>query len=159
MSNKDDIKFHSPIPYHKVIEELSDTIFEKFVNDERSNDRFLETPALQDFVKRFEEDSSMYSEEDEMNQMIVRQMGIYLVAQLICQISVFGRPIMFKERWVGNQLLNMPVYPKNNLPFKYKQTTDDGKQVDYSKIHSLSLMKNWYKKKKGQLKEFLTPSK
>ena len=146
MSKKDDIKFHSPIPYHKVIEELSDTIFEKFVNDERSNDRF-------------EEDSSMYSEEDEMNQMIVRQMGIYLVAQLICQISVFGRPIMFKERWVGNQLLDMPVYPKNNLPFKYKQTTDDGRQVDYSKIHSLSLMKNWYKKKKGQLKEFLTPSK
>ena len=109
MSKKDDIKFHSPIPYHKVIEELSDTIFEKFVNDERSNDSFLETPALQDFVKRFEEDSSMYSEEDEMNQMIVRQMGIYLVAQLICQISVFGRPIMFKERWVGNQLLDMPV--------------------------------------------------
>ena len=65
---------------------------------------------------------------------------------------------MFKERWVGNQLLDMPVYPKNNLPFKYKQTTDDGRQVDYSKIHSLSLMKNWYKKKKGQLKEFLTLS-
>ena len=107
MSKKDDVKFHSPIPYHKVIEELSDTIFEKFVNDERSNDKFLETPALQDFVKRFEQDSSMYSEEDEMNQMIVRQMGIYLVAQLICQISVFGRPIMFKERWVGNQLLDM----------------------------------------------------
>ena len=44
MSKKDDVKFHSPIPYHKVIEELSDTIFEKFVNDERSNDSFLETP-------------------------------------------------------------------------------------------------------------------
>ena len=159
MSKKGDVKFLNPVPFHQVIQELVDIIDEKFVNDERSNDKFLEKPSLQEFVKRFEEDSSMWREQSEMNQMIIRSMGLYLIAELICQTSVFGRPIMFKERWVDNQLLNMPVYPKNNLPMKYKQTDSKGKQlVDYSNIHSLNLMKSWYKKKKGQLKEFLTLS-
>jgi len=156
MSN--DVKFSNPVPFHKVIEELVDIIDEKFVNDERSNDKFLEIPSIQDFVKDFEKDVDTWKSSGEINELVVRSMGIYLVATLICQISVFGRPIMFKEQWINNQMLDMPTYPKNKLPIKYKQTDKDGKPLDYSEIHSLNLMKSWYKKKKGQLKEFLTLS-
>jgi len=157
MSNK--VEFVNPIPYHKVIEELSDIIFEKFVNDDRSNDSFLEKPSLQEFIKTFEENKDSWKSSSELEQMIIRSQGLYLIAELICQTSVFGRIIMEKEEWVNNELIKLPTYPKNKLPMKYKQTTDDGKPVDYSEIHSLQLMKSWYKKKKGQLKEFLTPNK
>jgi len=157
MSNK--VEFVNPIPYHKVIEELSEIIFEKFVNDDRSNDSFIEKPALQDFVKTFEENKDSWKSSNELEQMIVRSQCVYLIAELICQTSIFGRIIMEKEEWVDNHLVKLPTYPKNKLPMKYKQTTDDGKQVDYSDIHSLQLMREWYKKKKGQIKEFLTPSK
>ena len=152
-----DIKFSNPVPFHKIIEEIVKVIEDKMVNDERSNDKFLEQPSIQEFVKNFENDIDTWKSSGNINELVVRSMGVYLVATLICQLSVFGRPIMFKEQWVNNQLIDMPTYPKNKLPIKYKQTDSKGKPLDYSEIHSLSLMKTWYKKKKGQLKEFLTP--
>lgn len=154
MSNK--VEFVNPIPYHKVIEELVNIISDKFVNDKRSNDRFIEKPVLQDFIKTFEQNKDSWKSSDELEQMIIRSQGLYLIAELICQTSVFGRVIMEKEEWVDNELIKLPTYPKNILPLKYKQFDDKGNPVDYSEIHSLQLMKEWYKKKKGQLKEFLT---
>ena len=114
MSN--DVKFSNPVPFHKVIEELVEVIEKKFVNDKRSNDKFLERPSIQEFVKEFEKDIDTWKSSGEINELVVRSMGIYLVATLICQISVFGRPIMFKEQWINNQMLDMPTYPKNKLP-------------------------------------------
>lgn len=154
MSKK--VEFVNPIPYHKVIEELVNIISDKFVNDKRSNDRFIEKPVLQDFIKTFEQNKDSWKSSNELEQMIIRSQGLYLIAELICQTSVFGRVIMEKEEWVDNELIKLPTYPKNRLPLKYKQFDDNGNPVDYSEIHSLQLMKEWYKKKKGQLKEFLT---
>ena len=88
MSN--DVKFSNPVPFHKVIEELVEVIEKKFVNDKRSNDKFLERPSIQEFVKEFEKDIDTWKSSGEINELVVRSMGIYLVATLICQISVFG---------------------------------------------------------------------
>ena len=51
------------------------------------------------------------------------------------------------ELWRKNDTLSKEItFPRNSVPYHFKQTDKNGKPKDYSKLHSLSVMKDFYNK-------------
>ena len=146
MKKKTKMTYVKPRLYHKVIKEISKTI-EKIVNDERSVDRTL----FQDFIKFSEPvqmEKHLQMSDDETSMKLIEGSSIYLISNLILQMSLFHRIIREGDDGV-------PMYPKNHIPYYMRQTDSKGKELDFWDLHSLYLMKRHYDKEKKTINELM----
>jgi len=140
------MKFIHPKKYHEVIKDIN-KFTEKHINDPRSNDRFFErSNDIQTYTEFFEMNIDMWKSKKKMDQLMVYMTGVQLVANLIVQLCLFHRTIFHVKKYVDKKELLLPVFPNDHVPLSHKPHDKEGKMVDYSKIHSLNLMKRWYGK-------------
>ena len=95
--------------------------------------------------------------DDENDKLIVYTIGIQLISMLIVQTSLFGRICIENETYVDGEKERLITLPRSEFPLFFKQGINKGQNVDNWDIHSLSKMKEWYKKnfKNKSLKEIM----
>ena len=140
------MKFIHPKKYHEVIKDIT-KFTEKHINDPRSNDRFFERDdAIQSYTELFNMNIDTWKSKNKLDQMMIYMGGVQLVATLIIQLCLFHRTIFHIKKNIDGEILDIPVFPNDHVPLSHKPFDKEGKMKDYSKIHSMGLMKYWYRK-------------
>lgn len=135
-----------PKLYHKIIKEIEKTI-DKLIHDERSVDRTFFT----DFIKFSEpilKEKHLQTSDDKISMSMVEGSSIYLISNLILQMTLFHRVLRDGDDGV-------PMYPKNHIPYYMRQTDSKGKEMDFWDLHSLYLMKKHYDKEDKTINELM----
>jgi|TARA_R110000796_G_scaffold164806_1_gene281659 hypothetical protein len=144
--DKSKINYVKPKLYHTIIKQIEKTI-DKIVKDERSLDRTF----FKDFIKNSEpilSDKHLQKSNDSMSKGMVEGSGIYLISNLILQMTLF-------HRIIRNDSEGVPMYPKDNVPFYMRQTDSKGKDKDFWDLHSLYVMKKYYDKEDKTINELM----
>jgi|TARA_R100000315_G_C5213052_1_gene126806 hypothetical protein len=140
---KQKIDYIKPYKWEVVVKSIN-KLMDKFVNDKRDTDSFYLRPEIQNFMEHY--DFELWRKNDTLSKEIVSSMSLYFIVSLMVQYCLFKRVIIFDTIKVGNQKLDIPTFPRNSVPYHFKQTDKNGKPKDYSKLHSLSVMKDFYNK-------------
>lgn len=129
------MKYVKPRLYHKVIKDIEKTI-DKIINDPRSVDRTFWTDFVE-FSDVILKDRNTTLSEDSFEKELVESSSIYMISQLILQLTLFKRVL----RKTDDDLI---LYPKNHSPYFMRQTDEKGKEKDFYDLHSLKLMGHYY---------------
>jgi len=120
-------------------------VVQMFVNDPRDTDSFFMRGELQETL-RILSDLDLMKSNDPIHKEMVYVMGINLISTLMVQMSLFHRPIVMINTEIDETEIEVPMFPTNEVPFFTKQVNSKGKFTDYSDLHSLSIMKDYYLK-------------
>lgn len=140
------MKYVKPRLYHTVIKDISETV-EKIVNDPRSLDRTFWTDFVE-FSDTVLKDKSITTSKDEFSQQMVEGSSIYMISQMILQLTLFRRVL----RKTGEDEI---PYPEDHQPYYLRQTDSKGREKDFYDIHSLNLMKHHYDKEDRTINELM----
>jgi|TARA_B100001057_G_C22548204_1_gene832387 hypothetical protein len=146
MNKKDKLKYIKPRLYHKVIKDIEKTI-QKIISDPRSIDRSFWTDHIK-FSDTILKERSIQRDDDEMSVSMVEGSSIYLISQLILQVTLFHRVL----REGPDEVI---MYPKNHIPYYVRQTDSKGRDRDFWDLHSLELMRSFYDKEDKTLNEWM----
>jgi hypothetical protein len=147
-------KYKQPKQYHLVITDITNYI-DKMVKDKRDIDRNCFNDEIQRTLEVL--NYELLRSDDENDKLMVYTIGIQLISMLIVQTSLFGRICIENETYVDGEKERLITLPRNEFPLFFKQGINKGQNVDNWDIHSLSKMKEWYKKnfKNKSLKEIM----
>lgn len=137
-------KYIQPKKWDVLINDINKVV-QMFVNDKRDTDSFFMRGELQETLKVLS-DLDLMKSNDPIHKEMVYQIGISLISTLMVQMSLFHRPIVMINTEIDETEIEVPMFPNNEVPFFTKQVDSKGKFTDYSDIHSLSIMKDYYLK-------------
>ena len=137
------IKYIKPKKYHVVIRDITNYI-DKMVNDPRDTDSFFFHDEIKDTLNVLKHE--LLRSDKDLDMKMVYGISIQLISFLIVQTSLFGRICIENETYVDGKIENLITLPRNHVPMFFKQGLEKGKSYDYTELHTLKTMKEWYDK-------------
>ena len=133
-----------PKKWDVLIKDINKVV-QMYVNDKRDTDSFFMRGELEQTLKVLS-DFDLMKSNDPIHKEMVYQIGISLISTLMVQMSLFHRPIVMINTEMDDIEIEVPMFPTNEVPFFTKQVDSKGKFKNYSQLHSLSIMKDYYLK-------------
>ena len=137
------MKYIKPKKYHVVIRDITNYI-KKMVSDPRDTDSFFFRDEIKDTLDVLSYE--LLRSDSEFDKEIVYGISVSLISMLIIQTSLFGRICVSNEINVNGKKEELITLPRGSVPMFMKQGMRDGKPFDYSDLHTLKTMKDWYDK-------------